>query len=422
MYDIILKNCIKYLQISKKKNGVPTLVGGFHPTLDPAVIDENDSIDMIVRGEGEIALKEILSGKPKNEILGLSYRENGKVYHNPERPFVKNLDDLPLPRNELVDNSPYHYLWMRAWVCESSRGCPFTCDFCCVTKFYKGGYRTKSPERVIQELMLVPPKTKVVFFVDDNLTLNKKRVIRICELIQKTNLNKRLMFVCQSRVDDIANNPEMVEEMHKSGFILIFFGFESLKQMALDRMNKGYSLDKALKCVKLCHDNGILVFGSFIIGNIGETKEDTRRTFKLMKDIEVDFIMTMPITPFPGTKLHDEAVEKGWVEKDLKWEQIKSSNKKPIMCTPDLTRDEISELLSESYRTFYLDRKFHFRKYLSLDHGPIRSNPNFRWTWRYFLKFFTKGITKFMMQIDKIVDDVYDVSEEVKETELSIDH
>jgi len=87
------------------------------------------------------------------------------------------------------------------------------------------------------------------------------------------------------------------------------------------------------------------------------------------------------------------------------------------MRTPDLTRDEISELLSESYRAFYLDTKFHVRKYLGFD-GPIRGNSNFRWTWRYSMKFFSKGIRKFMMQLDKIVDDVY----EVPETELSLDY
>ncbi|MFX1444676.1 MAG: B12-binding domain-containing radical SAM protein, partial [Promethearchaeota archaeon] len=292
-YDLVGVTCMTFslrlvLNICKlaKKNGIQTLLGGFHPTLDSSVIDKFDCIDMIVRGEGEITFKELLSGKPKKEILGLSYRENGKVYHNPDRPFVKNLDELPFPRNDLVDPRPYHYLWIRAWVCESSRGCPFSCKFCCVTKFYKRTYRTKSPERVIKELMQVPLKTNLVFFVDDNFTMNKKRIMRICKLLQKTHLNEHLLLVCQSRVDDIANNPDMVEEMHKSGFVCFFIGFESFKQIALDRMKKGYTLDKVKKCIKICHENGIMVFGSFIIGNIGETKEDTRKTFKLMKELD----------------------------------------------------------------------------------------------------------------------------------------
>jgi len=397
---IVIKICIL-----AKKNHKTTLMGGFHPTLDPSVIDQYNCIDMIVRGEGEITFMEILSGKPKNEILGLSYRENGMVYHNPDRPFIKDLDELPYPQNDLVDNSPYHYLWIPAWVCESSRGCPFGCEFCCVTQFYKRTYRTKTPERVIKELMRVPPGTKFVFFVDDNFTMNKKRVMKICELLQKTHLNEHLVFGCQSRVDDIANNPEMVEAMHKSGFICIFFGFESFTQMALDRMKKGYTTDKVKICIDSCHDNGILVFGSFIIGNIGETKEDIRKTFKLMKDLDIDFIMTMPLTPFPGTKLFEEAIENGWIDKNFKWEDRKSGQSGAFMPTPDLTVDEIQGLLLESYGSFYKDKKFLYRKYLSKDR--TFDNPNFSWTRKFLFSFFKNAIFKFMLKLDKIVDETH---------------
>ncbi len=412
-YDIIGVTCMSpslrmVLNICRlaKKNGIPTIVGGFHPTLDPTVIDQYDCIDIIVRGEGEITFKEILSGKPKKEILGISYRENGKVIHNPDRPFIKNLDELPYPRNDLVNYRPYHYLWTTAWVCETSRGCPFTCRFCCVHEFYSRTYRVKTPERVIKELFQVPLKTKVIFFVDDNFTMNRKRIMRICELLQKTHLNKRLKFACQARVDDIANNPDMVKEMRKSGFICFFLGFESLKQMALDRMEKGYTLDKVRKCVNLCHKNGIIVFGSFIIGNVGETKEDILESFKLIKEVEIDFMMTNPITPFPGTRLLDEAVEKGWVDKDLKWENRRIGHMKPLMSTPDLTIDDIQELLSESYQSFYGDKKFLIRKAVF----GLLKYPEFKWVVKFALKFIINGATKFIRRIDEIVNENYETT------------
>ncbi|MFW9897678.1 MAG: B12-binding domain-containing radical SAM protein [Candidatus Thorarchaeota archaeon] len=408
-YDLIGITCMSpsfrmVLNICKlaKRNKIQTILGGFHPTLDPSIIDRYDCINMVVRGEGEITFKELLSGKPKKEILGLSYRENGKVYHNPNRPFIKNLDELPFPRNELVEHEPYHYLWVPAWVCETSRGCPFSCRFCCVHEFYNRTYRTKTPERVIKELFQVPPKTKLIFFVDDNFTMHKKRIMRICELLQRTNLSKRFMFACQARVDDIADNPDMVKEMRKSGFICFFLGFESLKQMALDRMEKGYSLDKVRDCVKICHKNGIIAFGSFIVGNIGETKEDTRETFRLMRDIDIDFMMTSPITPFPGTQLFYEAVEKGWVEKDHKWENRKVGHVKPIMSTPDLTVDDIQELLSESYRSFY-NKKFLLKKYSV----GLLKYPKFKWVIKFAPKFILNGATKFLGRIDKIVDEEF---------------
>ncbi len=376
-----------------KKNSVPTLLGGFHPTLVPNIIDEFDCIDMICRGEGDITFRELLEGKPKHQILGLSYRENGIVIHNPDRSHIEDLNKLPFPKNDLVDPDPYHYIWVPAWVCETSRGCPFNCNFCCVTQFYKGRYRTKAPERVIEELMRVPPATKLVFFTDDNFSLQRKRVMRICELLEKTKLSKRLMFVCQSRVDDIANNPDMVESMSKAGFICFFLGFESFKQLSLDNMQKQYTLDKVRKCIKLCHNNGIMVFGSFIIGNIGETVEDTWKTFKLMKELELDMMMTNPITPFPGTPLYDEAMKKGWIPEDFRWEKWEIT---PVMNTPDMTIDEIQDLLDESYRFFYNDiGYFLFGKKLL----RILFNPKFWWYRHVAFSVLINGFSKFLIKI-----------------------
>ncbi|TFG04454.1 MAG: radical SAM protein, partial [Promethearchaeota archaeon] len=220
-----------------KRNGVQTVMGGFHPTLNPDVM-KYKWIDYLVRGEGEYTFKELVEGVDPSEILGLSYRGNGTFHHNEPRPFIRDLDTLPYARKDLIDYNPYHYLWNPADVIETSRGCPFDCSFCCVTKFYCRTYRKKSPVRVLKEIARVPRTRKLVFFVDDNFTLDYKRVMRTCDLIQEYGYHKRLMFVCQSRVDDIAKHPDMVQKMAKSGFICFFLGFESFKQMSLNSMNK----------------------------------------------------------------------------------------------------------------------------------------------------------------------------------------
>ncbi|MFX0023109.1 MAG: B12-binding domain-containing radical SAM protein [Candidatus Hermodarchaeota archaeon] len=397
-YDMIGITCmtstfglaLKICKIAKNYN-ISTILGGFHPTLVPNIIEEFDCIDMICRGEGDITFRELLEGKPKDQILGLSYRKNGVVIHNPDRPLFKNLDKLPFPENDLVHSKPYHYLWVPAWVCETSRGCPFKCNFCCVTQFYRATYRTKSPERVIKELMRVPNTTKLILFADDNFTLQKKRATEICKLLEKTKLSKRFMFICQSRVDDIANNPDMVKTMSKAGFICIFLGFESFKQMSLNYMEKQYTLDKVRKSINICHKNGIMVFGSFIIGNIGEDVKDTRRTFKLMKELGIDLIITCPITPFPGTPLHDDAVEKGWISEDFKWEKWDFT---PVMNTPDLTKHEIRELVAESYRFFYKNIII-FGKRLA----RILFNSKFWWFRNIALSLIKNGLTKFLVTI-----------------------
>ncbi|MHA1642752.1 MAG: B12-binding domain-containing radical SAM protein [Promethearchaeota archaeon] len=399
-YDLVGITCMSNtfkaaLNICKiaKRYGVTTILGGFHPTLAPEIIEKFNEIDVIVRGEGELTFRELVNGVPKKEILGISYRENGKVYHNPDRPQIKNLDDLPFPSHELLPNKPYHYLWIPAWVCETSRGCPFTCKFCCVTQFHRGRYRTKSPKRVIKELMMAPERAKLIFFVDDNFTLNSKRVIKICKLLKKTKLYKKFKFVCQSRVDDIANNPKMIEMMSDVGFICVFLGFESFKQMSLNHMNKNYTLDKVKICINLCHKNGILIFGSFIIGNIGESKNDTLKTFKLMKELEIDLMMTSPITPFPGTPLHQEAVKNGWIKEGFKWEDWDLT---PVMKTPTLSIEDIHNLVRQSYKFFYKDLGyFLFGKKIF----RILFNRKFRWYWRFAWNVFTNGISKFFFKI-----------------------
>jgi anaerobic magnesium-protoporphyrin IX monomethyl ester cyclase len=387
MLNVALKLCKL-----ARRNDVTTVLGGFHPTLKPEVM-KYPEIDYIVRGEGENTFKELVEGIPPPEILGLGYRDNGRYILNEPRPFIQNLDGLPYPRKDLLDYSPYHYLWNPADVIESSRGCPFDCNFCCVTKFYCHTYRKKSPLRVLKEMARVPKKTKLIFFVDDNFTLDYKRVMKICDLIQEYGIHKRVMLVCQSRVDDIAKHPDMVQKMAKSGFICFFLGFESLKQMSLNSMNKQVRLSQVQKAVKLIHDNGMIVFGSFIIGNIGEDRADTLKTLQLVKDLQIDIMMTNPLTPFPGTKLWDEAVANNWVDKDFDWA---SWDFNVMMRTPDLSIREIDDLLEYSYRFFYKDIGYFLfgKKLLRLIH------PKYRWFWKIAPTFLTKGLKNFLIKID----------------------
>ncbi|NHI91319.1 MAG: radical SAM protein [Candidatus Lokiarchaeota archaeon] len=350
---LVLKLC----EIAKKHD-IKTIVGGFHPTLSPDMI-EYPNIDYIVRGEGEYAFKELLDGINPAEILGLSYKinENGNegFQHNEPRPLIQNLDELPYPRKDLLDYSKYHYLWVPADVIESSRGCPYNCNFCCVAKFYCRTYRAKSPQRIMKELAQVPKGTKLIFFVDDNFTLDAKRVDKICDLLIKYGFHKRLLFVCQSRVDFVTKYPDLVKKMSKAGFLCFFLGFESLKQMSLNKMRKQITLSQAKNSVRICHENRILVFGAFIIGTIGETRQDTLDNIKNIRELGVDFMMTNPITPFPGTELWDEAMENGWIDKDFKWENW---DFRAVMRTPDLSKEELKELTDYSYKYFYSFKRF----------------------------------------------------------------
>lgn len=370
---ITLKAALNICKIAKR-NEITTVMGGFHPTLNPDVMNYQ-WIDYLVRGEGEYTFKELIAGIPPSKILGLSYRDNGNYHHNNPRPFIKNLDTLPYTPKDLIDYTPYHYFWNPADAIETSRGCLFNCSFCCVTQFYCRTYRTKSPERVLKEIARVPTNQKMVSIVDDNFSLDYKRVMRICDLIQEYGYHKRLMFACQSRVADIAKHPDMVQKMAKSGFVSFFMGFESFKQMTLNSINKQLGLPDVKKAIKNIHDNGMMVFGSFIIGNIGETREDILKTLKLIKELQIDTLITYPLTPFPGTKLNEIAVNNGWLDKDFDWTTWHFDT---VMRTPDLSTEDIHELLDYSYQFFYKDLGyFPFgKKILRILH------PKYRWFWK----------------------------------------
>ena len=186
----------------------------------------------------------------------------------------------------------------------------------------------------------------------------------------------------------------MVKAMAKAGFICVFLGFESFKQISLNNMEKQYSVTKVRKAIDICHKNGIIVFGSFIIGNIGETVEDTWDTFKMMKELEIDLMMTNPITPFPETPLYDEAVKHGWINKDFKWQEW---NFKAMMSSPDMSKEKIQELLDESYRFFYNDiGYFLFGKRLL----RIIFNPKYFWFRKVAISFLLNGLTKFLLKLD----------------------
>jgi len=196
-------------------------------------------------------------------------------------------------------------------------------------------------------------------------------------------------------VDDIAKDPDMIKKMAKSGFKCFFIGFESLKQMSLTTMKKQIRLSQVRKAVKTCHDNGIIVFGSFIIGNIGETRRDILQTLKLIKELQIDFTMTGPLTPYPGTDLWDEGVANGWVDKDYNW-VTRTDN--PLKRTPDLSRDEIEDLFHYSYQ--YLYRTDSISSYIK---GLRRFlSPQFRWSWKLIPSFIFNGLKDFVLKVDTI--------------------
>jgi anaerobic magnesium-protoporphyrin IX monomethyl ester cyclase len=383
-YSAALKLC----QIAKEE-GVPTVVGGYHPTLVPDMI-EKPEIDYIVRGEGERTFPELIdamqNGGKMDDVLGVSYSKNGTVHHNDPRPLIDDLDTIPFPRRDLVRQNYYSYFGSSVDVMESARGCAHDCHFCCVIQFYRHKWRKKSPERVIQEIQQMNPRRSWFIFQDSEFTLHMKRVKTICDLILEYGLENK-WYSAQGRVDDVVNYPDVVDRMTEAGFKMLFIGIESIHQKSLDKIGKKITIEQIKEAVKMLHDRGITIFGSIIIGNIEETKEDVRKTIQFARELDIDIMQFTPLTPYPHTRLFKEAMENGWI-KDLNYDNWNLVN--PIMETPNLTVDEIQELVTEAYRDFYLAG---FRtNFLMRGAKRILGQKQFTWFWRMMPGFLTHSV------------------------------
>ena len=351
-----------------KKSGCTTIIGGYHPTLAPDYVINHPGVDYIIRGEGEYTYQELINyidGNSKQialkDIDGLSYKnEEGKVIHNKERRLEPNLDNFPMPRRDLLDDKRYIYLGARVAQLETSRGCPHNCKFCCIIKMWRNEgrngptYRTKSTKRIMQEIYDIDWKNDFIFFCEDNFTIKVSRTKEILNTIIRSGVPNKILLSCQSRVDTLYRNPELIDLMRKAGMRQVFLGIESVHQQSLDAMNKrNLTAQKVRKVASMLQDAGISIFGGMIIGFPGETKTMVRQNIQYAKSLEMEFVQMTPITAFPGTDFYKEMEEKNMITtRDPKYYNLFH----PMMRTEQLTNIEIYRLVAEAYSAYYLSK------------------------------------------------------------------
>ncbi len=360
-----ISSAIEVAQMAKK-SGCTTIIGGYHPTLAPDYVINHPGVDYIIRGEGERTFKELidfLDGNKKRvalkDIDGVSYRiKDGKVIHNKDRMLEPNLDNFPMPRRDLLDDKKYIYLGARVAQLETSRGCPHNCKFCCIIKMWRNSegkkttYRTKSTKRILREIYDIDWRNDFIFFCEDNFTIKVSRTKEILNAIIRSGVPNKIYISCQSRVDTLYRNPELIDLMHRAGMRQVFLGIESVHQQSLDAMNKRNTTPKkARKVVSMLQDRGISIFGGMIIGFPGETKTMVRQNIQYARSLKMTFVQMTPITAFPGTDFHKEMEEAGMITShDPKHYNLFH----PMMKTEQLTNIELYRLVAEAYSAYYL--------------------------------------------------------------------
>jgi radical SAM superfamily enzyme YgiQ (UPF0313 family) len=248
---------------------------------------------MVIRGEGEDIIKQIVTGVPYKDIRGLSYRENGGVVHNEIHP-LPDLAHIPFPDRSL---RKYDYCWVKHGVRFSShtfdsilttRGCPFKCKFCTFSLNplgQKRSYTERPLESVIEELKTIT--ADVVLFSDDNFFTNPKRSGELCDLIIENKIKK--IFVIQARID-VARHPRILDKAEKAGFRVFLIGIESPHDRILKQLEKGITQQQVRDAFAVLTQYHFYLHGYFIYGNIGEMEEEMLYIPKFAKEIQLDSI------------------------------------------------------------------------------------------------------------------------------------
>lgn len=273
---------------------LPLVVGGYTATEKVNELFRRcPKIDIVVRGEGEETIKEILEGKPLKDILGISYRKGTEVIHNQNRP-LPDISNIPIPDRSLRRNQYYLTLnGIRPMDLTfdsvlTTRGCPFNCKFCTFSLNplgQKRNYTARSVESVIKEIQEV--RAQVILFGDDNLFSDPRRAEEICDEIIQRKIKKR--FIAQARIE-IAKYPGLLKKMVKAGFKVLLIGIESPHDWILTQLNKGFNQQTIRSSFAVLRRYPIFYSGYFIYGNIGETEEEMLYIPRFAKEIGVDAI------------------------------------------------------------------------------------------------------------------------------------
>ncbi len=353
--ELTLRELIDTL-LRRDKLGVPAVendVQGWWPDAEPDIASTLQRLFTEAEPEWQPAwccddsnagsLDETLS-----RIRGLTWRHGRQIVCNADRPYIRNLDDLPLPRHDLLPLRWYRAPLVRgpyAFVV-TSRGCPGGCRFCIKHVSYGNTVRTRSPESVLAEIdQLVALGVKSVHMYADLFTVDRTQVIGICEgLLQR---GRPIRWTCNSRVDFV--DQELLSLMAKSGCWMISWGIESGDEAMLRRMHKGVHLQSAERAIGWARQVGISNWGYFIIGLPGETEQTIRKTIDFAKRLPLDLALFHVAAPHPGTPFFFEVVENGWFRPGVRWEQV-DMDRSTVLDYPDLKAEDLERWAQQAFR------------------------------------------------------------------------
>jgi radical SAM superfamily enzyme YgiQ (UPF0313 family) len=365
--------------------GARTIAFGTHVTPMPVeTMRDFPALDFILRGEPELTLRELvdtiespLAGTPDwvetlytsadpewrparkdvcspdlSQMKGLVWRNETGIVVNESRPFIPDLNVLPMPLHHLLPLKRYTMPLIKGpfSFIVTSRGCPAGCTYCIKHVNYQNSVRLLTPERVLSELRILHDLgvTNIHMYAD-LFTVNREQVIGICQAI--INSGMKLRWTCNSRVDFV--DEEMLSIMGKAGCWMIAWGLESGNEKVLRKARKGASPSKARNALLWSKKAGIKNWGYFIIGLPGETVETIRETIEFSKSLPLEVALFHVAAPYPGTPFFFEVVKNGWFKEGTRWEEV-DMDKGTVLDYPDLPAEELLAWQRRAFREWAL--------------------------------------------------------------------
>jgi hopanoid biosynthesis associated radical SAM protein HpnJ len=361
---------------------------GAKVAVEPEIsLQASPSIDFVARNEFDFTIKEVAEGRELDRVAGLSWRRaEGTIVHNDERAVLETMDDLPFvtpvyKRDLVIENYFGGYLKHPYVSFYTGRGCKSRCTFCLWPQTIGGHrYRTRSVGHVIDELIWARkafPQVKEFFFDDDTLTDNLPRVEELAREIGKLGI----VWSCNAK----GNVPrDTLKVMKDNGLRLLVVGYESGNQQILHNIKKGMRVDVAKRFSKDCHDLGVVIHGTFILGLPGETKETIEETIRFAAEVNPHTIQVSLAAPYPGTFLYRQALENRWLVDENAELLTERGTQVASLNYPHLSHSEIFQSVDDFYKRFY----FRAPKIASIMGEMIRSPDMMKRRLREGLEFF----------------------------------
>jgi hopanoid biosynthesis associated radical SAM protein HpnJ len=347
------------------------LVGPQVSILAEESLKAGPQVDFVARREFDYAILEAAQGRPFKDILGISYRANGRLHHNPDRPFIEDLDALPFVseiyhRDLTMEHYVIPYLRHPYVSFYTGRGCPAHCVYCLWPQTFTGRrYRVRSVANVVAEVkraLELFPQAAEIFFDDDTFTADGERARQLSREFRPLNF----LWSATARV---TTSYETLKAMKDGGVRLLVVGFETGDPQVLQNIRKGATLELGRRFSKWCRELGIQVHGTFMVGLPGETRDSIEASIRFACELDPDTIQVSLATPYPGTEFYEFCRDKGYLQDDA-LVQGSTGYQQCVVDYPGLAAAEIFQAVPRFYRRFYFRPSYMARAALVMLRDP----------------------------------------------------